>query len=109
MDSITSSHEWHLAPGSLELRRIGALDKLRLFKAVGPSLAQNEPYLGMALLAFAVAAIDGVPVPSPVNEAQIESLVARLGDSGLAAIGDAMTGVQLGGALDDEGTAAAGN
>jgi hypothetical protein len=39
----------------------------------------------MAMLAYSVVAIDGVPVPSPTNEQQIESLVSRLGDAGIAA------------------------
>jgi hypothetical protein len=71
----------------LTVRPPHALDQLRLFKAVGPLLAQNQPYLGMALVACAVIGIDGVPVPSPANEQQIESLVMRLGDSGLRAAG----------------------
>lgn len=78
----------------LSLRRLTALDKLRLFKAAGPGLAQNEPWLGMAALACSVAAIDGVPVPPPVTETQIEALVARLGDDGLGAVSAA---------LDEEG------
>ena len=70
----------------LELRRLTALDKLRLFKAAGPLLAHNEPWLGMAVLACSVVAIDDVPVPAPSNEQQIEAMVARLGDAGIAAI-----------------------
>jgi hypothetical protein len=72
----------------LLLRRLTALDTLRLFKAAGPVLAQNEPWLSMAGLAFAVLEIDGVPTPAPANETQIESLITRLGDEGLAAIAD---------------------
>lgn len=70
----------------LQVRRMGALDKLRLFKAVGAHLAQNPPYLGMAMLACSVMAIDGVPVPAPANEQQVEALVSRLGDVGIAAV-----------------------
>jgi hypothetical protein len=70
----------------LVLRRMNALDRLRLFKAVGPQLAQNAPYLGMAMLAASVCAIDGVPVPPPVTEGQVEALVSRLGDVGIAAV-----------------------
>jgi hypothetical protein len=73
----------------LVLRRLGALEKLRLFKAVGPQLGQNEPYLAMALLACAVAAIDDLPLPAPANEAQIEMVVQKLGDEGLAAVAGA--------------------
>jgi hypothetical protein len=74
----------------LHLRKLTALDKLRLFKAAGPVLAQNQSWLGMAVLAVSVVAIDDVPVPAPGNEAQIEALVGRLGDDGIAAIGAAL-------------------
>lgn len=74
----------------LALRRLTALDKLRLFKAAGPELAHNQPWLGMAVLAASVSAIDDVPVPQPATEAQIESLVSRLGDHGLAAAAAAL-------------------
>jgi hypothetical protein len=70
----------------IAVRRLTALDKLRLFKAAGPGLAQNQPWLGMAVLAASVAAIDDIPVPPPATEAQIEGLVARLGDAGLSAV-----------------------
>lgn len=66
---------------TLHVRRLNALDKLRLFKAVGPALAQNGPYLGMAVLAYAVTELDGVPLPSPGSETQIESAISRLGDA----------------------------
>nr|WP_294511699.1 hypothetical protein [uncultured Rhodopila sp.] len=68
------------------MRRLTALDTLRLFKAAGPVLAQNGPWLSMAGLAFSVLEIDGVPVPPPATESQIESLIDRLGDDGLAVI-----------------------
>jgi hypothetical protein len=74
----------------LKLRRLTALDTLRLFKAAGPVLAQNEPWLSMAGMAFSVLEIDGVPVPAPISEAQIEGLIDRLGDEGLAAIANAI-------------------
>ncbi|MGD0103389.1 MAG: hypothetical protein ABSC06_05055 [Rhodopila sp.] len=70
------------------LRRLTALDTLRLFKAAGPALAQNEPWLSMAGLVFSVLEIDGVPVPPPATESQIETLIDRLGEEGLAAIAD---------------------
>jgi hypothetical protein len=90
----------------LQLRRLTALDKLRLFKAAGPGLAQNQPWLGMAVLAASVAAIDDVPVPPPANEQQVEALVARLGDAGIAAVGEALAEVQQSAA---EVVATAGN
>ena len=75
----------------LEVRRPGALDRLRLFKAVGPGLSVNDQYLGYAMLAMCVASIDGVPVPQPVNEGQVEALVGRLGDAGMVAVGQALS------------------
>jgi hypothetical protein len=71
---------------TLVIHRPTALDTLRLFKAAGPNLAQNEAWLAMAGLACAVREIDGIPSPMPVNEAQIEALVSKLGDVGLEAI-----------------------
>lgn len=74
----------------LRVRRPGALDRLRLFKAVGPALASNDRYVGYAMLAMCVSSIDGVPVPAPANEMQLEALVERLGDSGMVAIGQGL-------------------
>jgi hypothetical protein len=71
----------------LTIRRPGTLDRLHLFKAVGPTLASNDRYLGLAMLAFAVVAIDGVPLPQPSNEHQIEAAIQRLGDDAVNAIG----------------------
>jgi hypothetical protein len=90
----------------LTIRRPTTLDRLRLFKAVGPVLGDNERYLGVAMLAFAVQAIDGVPVPQPVNEMQIEALVHRIGDEGVQAIGDSLKAVISEG---DSAVAASGN
>jgi hypothetical protein len=84
-----------------------SLDKLRLFKAAGPVLAQNQPWLGMAMLACSVAEIDNVPVPAPINEQQIESMVTRLGDLGIAAVAEALNG-QLE-VVQPDAMAAAGN
>ena len=91
----------------LTLRRMTSLDKLRLFKAAGSVLAQNQLWLGMAMLACSVAEIDNVPIPPPTNEQQIESMVARLGDLGIAAVAEALSG-QLEVAQPDA-MAAAGN
>ena len=74
----------------ITVRRLSALDRLRLFKAAGPLLAQNHPWLGMAYIAYSVAAIDNVPVPPPINETQIEGVVGRLGDAGVAAVTQAL-------------------
>ncbi len=74
----------------LSLRRLTALDRLRVFKAAGITLAANPGWTGLATLAFSVAAIDGVPVPQPASEAQVEHLVARLDDAGLTAVSNGL-------------------
>lgn len=84
-DTVTDEEGRRLA-----IRRMTALDRLRLFKAAGPALAQNPPWLGMALVASSVIAIDDVPVPPPSNETQIEAMVNRLGDAGIAAVAQAL-------------------
>jgi hypothetical protein len=81
----------------LTLRGLTALDTLRLFKAAGPVLAQNQPWISLATLAMSVTEIDGIPLPTPVTEAQIEAIVERLGDAGLTAIADALDTEERGG------------
>ena len=75
---------------TLTIRRPSTLDRLHLFKAVGPVLAANERYLGLAMLAFSVTAIDGVPLPRPTCESQIDTAVERLGDQGIQAVADTL-------------------
>jgi len=80
----------------LRVRRPGALDRLRLFKAVGPGLASNERYVGYAMLAMCVTSIDGIPQPAPTNEGQLEALVQRLGDPGMIAVGQELANADQG-------------
>ncbi|MBU6419069.1 MAG: hypothetical protein KGQ79_05000 [Proteobacteria bacterium] len=74
----------------LELRRVGVLEQLRLYKALGPELSENQAYMGLARVAAAVAAVDGVPLPFPAHEAGIEAALERLGEDGVEAVGRAL-------------------
>jgi hypothetical protein len=74
----------------LTVRHIGPLERMRIFKACGAANSRIEQYVGTATLAYAVAAIDGEPVSSPLNETQIEALVVRLGDDGIDAVARVM-------------------
>jgi hypothetical protein len=74
----------------LMIRRLNALDRLRLLKAAGPELSQNDAWLNMAGLACSVIEINGAPRPTPINERQIEAAVTELGDTGLQATADAL-------------------
>lgn len=87
----------------LALRRLSALDKLRLFEAAGPELSRNDRWLGMAVLACSVTAIDDVPWPMPASKQGVEAMVQRLGDAGIAAVSDALA------AETEIDTATAGN
>ncbi|HQT87965.1 MAG TPA: hypothetical protein PK677_05355 [Acidiphilium sp.] len=70
----------------LKVREISMLDRLRLFKALGPELSMNDAYLGVASLAAAVTAIDDMPFLFPTSEVAIEHVVERLGEVGLDAV-----------------------
>ena len=74
----------------LELRRVGVLEQLRLFKALGPELSENRAYMGLARVAAAVAMVDGVPLPFPAQEKAIEAALERLGEDGVDAVGQAL-------------------
>ena len=70
----------------IQLRRVGVLEQLRLFKALGPELSLNEPYMDIAIIAASVSMIDDIPVPFPVNELGVETILERLGNDGVAAV-----------------------
>ncbi len=74
----------------LAIRRLNALDRLRLLKAAGPELSRNDAWLNMAALALTVTELNGVPRVMPVNERQVEASVSELGDCGLEAIATAL-------------------
>ena len=75
---------------TLTIRQIQALDRLRLLKAAGAELSQNDAWLNVAALAISVIEIDGTPRAAPVNERQIEMAVSELGDAGLEAVAKAL-------------------
>jgi len=75
----------------IELRRVGVLEQLRLFKALGPELSENLAYCGLARIAAAASMIDGVPVPFPASESAVEAALERLGDDGVDAIAEALS------------------
>ncbi|MBU6448046.1 MAG: hypothetical protein KGQ26_00320 [Rhodospirillales bacterium] len=85
MQSVTDK-----AGRALELRHVGVLEQLRLFKALGPELSENRAYMGLARVAAAVAMVDGVPLPFPAHEKAIEAALERLGEDGVDAVGQAL-------------------
>jgi hypothetical protein len=88
----------------IHLRRIGVVEQMRLFKALGPELSANASYMHGALMGAAVAMIDDVPLPFPATEAGLEAALERIGLDAMEAIAKAM-----GQDSDQELAAAAGN
>jgi len=78
----------------LVVRHINALDRLRLLKAAGRELSENDSWLNMAALALSVVELNGVPCPTPTNERQIEAAVSALGDEGLQAVASVLNHVE---------------
>lgn len=87
----------------IEMRRLGVVEQLRLFKVLGPELSENRAYMGLARVAAAVAAVDGVPVPFPAGEAGIEAVLDRLGEDAVEIVAAALTGPAVGQVLAQAG------
>ena len=88
------AHEAADARGrKIALRKLNALDRMRLSELVGGENAKNEAYMTYATLAYHVASIDGDAVPKPATKAQLEALVQRLDEDGLAAAVKALPGL----------------
>jgi hypothetical protein len=71
---------------TLTVQKITPLRRMRLFALAGPELSKNEQWIGMAVLAASVTAINGDPV-SANSIREVEFLVERLDDDGLDAVG----------------------
>lgn len=70
----------------LTLRKLNVLDQVKLLRAIGPDQSNNQPYVMIANLAASVSDIDGVPVPMPTKERDIDACIARLDDDGFNAL-----------------------
>jgi len=71
---------------TITLRKPSPVQQFRLVEALGGETANNPVYMRMVLPIIFVAAIDGMPVPPPSNKGQIEALIQRLDEEGLAAV-----------------------
>ena len=76
---------------TITVKRINALDRLRLLKAAGPELSQNDAWLNLAALAMSVIEINGAPRVTPINERQIEAAIMEIGDHGLQAVAESLS------------------
>lgn len=87
----------------IQLRRIGVLEQLRLFKALGPELSLNDPYMDLAIIAASVSMIDGIPLLFPISEANVEALLEKLGGDGVAAVDAALPARSLTAVVNEAG------
>jgi hypothetical protein len=81
----------------LTIRKLDSLDKFRLFKALGPADANNQPVLGYAMLAASVTAVNGVLLPPMLTSRQIEATISQLGDHGIEAAAEFLQREMAGG------------
>ena len=70
----------------LTLRTLTVLDQVRIMRAIGAEQSQNAPYTSVVMAACTVSDIDGVPLPMPRNERDIDDRIVRVGDDGFAII-----------------------
>lgn len=88
----------------IQLRRIGVVEQMRLFKALGPELSANAAYMHGAMIGAAVAMIDDVPMPFPMDEAGLEAALERIGLDSMPVVAKALEQES-----DQQLAAAAGN
>lgn len=77
---------------TISVKKLGPLDRLKLFEVIGPENSKNEQYVGYAALAFLVSAIDGEEIPRPATKLQLEALIQRLDDDGMDAVARHVSG-----------------
>lgn len=69
----------------IKVKKLSALDRVRLFKAAGATLSENRMLQSYYSTAASVTELDGVPIPFPSTELQLDAIVGRLDEHGLAA------------------------
>jgi hypothetical protein len=70
----------------LTIRKLTALDQLKLYRAIGSEHCDNQRVYWMSAAAAGVSHINGVFMPFPKNQDQIDDRMKRIGDEGLAVI-----------------------
>lgn len=75
---------------TVTLKRPGVLSSFRLVKMLGDA-ARNVVYMNMVLPFTYITAIDGRAVAAPNTEREIEALITRLDEEGVAAVMNAVS------------------
>lgn len=75
---------------SIGIKKLGPGERMRYMRILGGELSENIIYFGHAMLAAAVVEFEGVAVAASNKFVELEALVGKLDDEGLAAIASAM-------------------
>lgn len=73
---------------AITLKKPGPLAQFRIVEAVGANSAENRTYMNMVLPLIFVTQIDEEMVITPATKGEIEALIQRLDEEGLAAVMD---------------------
>lgn len=68
----------------LKIKRLSALDRVRLFRAAGAN-SENRMLMAYASAAASVVEIDSLPVAFPASQVALDALIGRLDEHGLEA------------------------
>lgn len=89
---------------SIKLKKPGVLAQFRLIEILGDT-AKNEVYMSMVLPLIFVTEIDGDAIFPPTRKSEVEALIQRLDEDGVAAVHAGV--IQKFGASDPEADRAA--
>lgn len=71
---------------TIHMQKPGVLAQYRLVEAVGNEAAKNEMYMAMVMPLIYVFQIDDDPVVQPSTKLQVDALIQRLDEDGIAAV-----------------------
>lgn len=69
----------------ITVRKLSSLQKIKLHEMVGPDASKVSYYMEAAFYAASVVKIDSEPIARPATKLQLEALIDRLDEDGLAA------------------------
>ncbi len=70
----------------IKLKKPGVLAQYRLVEVVGADAARNDVYMSMVLPLIFVSEIDGKPLQQPRTKIEVDALIQRLDEDGIAAV-----------------------
>ena len=69
----------------IKVKKLSALDRVKLFRALGATDSENRMLGSYANTAASVVELEGAPVPFPSTSLQLDALIGRLDEHGLEA------------------------